>query len=171
MTSANLWFQSTSIRCQGPSKTLIFPHVLMISANLANQWNPKHFHKMSEISQNTVFFHVFFVFSHSKNLVILSSYSGRPFFSHSKFGVSSFGTPHVILSSSPALYTVYTVYIQYICIHISSYITYTYITYTYIIYTYNIYIYTHTHHTNIYIYTYHIYIYLYCIWNHDYRML
>ena len=73
-----------------------FPHVLMISANLANQWNPKHFHKMSEISQNTVFFHVFLVFSHSNCGVILSCYSGGPFFSHSKFGVSSFGTraPH-----------------------------------------------------------------------------
>ena len=43
-------------------KHWFFPHVLMISANLANQWNPKHFHKMSEISQNTVFFHVFFGF-------------------------------------------------------------------------------------------------------------
>ena len=33
----------------------VFPHVLVISANLSNQWNPKHVHKMSEISQNCVF--------------------------------------------------------------------------------------------------------------------
>ena len=85
-------------------KHWFLPHVLMISANLANQWNPKHFHKMSEISQNTVFFHVFLVFSHSKCGVILSCYSGGPFFSHSKFGVSSFGNRSLILSSSPALY-------------------------------------------------------------------
>ena len=76
----------------------------MISAILANQWNPKHFHKMSQISQNTVFFHVFLVFSHSNCGVILSCYSGGPFFSHSKFGVSSFGNCSLILSSSPALY-------------------------------------------------------------------
>ena len=97
MTSANLWFQSTSIRCQGPSKTLIFPHVLMISANLANQWNPKHFHKMSEISQNTMFVHVFLVFSHSK------------------FGASSFGNGSLILSFSPALYMLFD-YIVLCCI-------------------------------------------------------
>ena len=76
----------------------------------------------------------FFVFSHSKNLVILSSYSGRPFFSHSKFGVSSFGTPHVILSSSPALYI-----------------------YIYILYSIQIYIYNHIHKC-IYVY---IYMYIY----------
>ena len=53
-------------------KHWVFPHVFMISANLANQWNPKYVHTMSEISQNTVFCHVFLVCSHSNCGVILS---------------------------------------------------------------------------------------------------